>query len=106
MTATRTIQQTPEHHHLQILHSELLKHGIESDVITSGYKPRLRLNLLWDCLNPSPDLTFEDNVLVAKGADSRWSFWWPWIEEICPADAPETAAEIISAPLTEDESGT
>jgi hypothetical protein len=105
MAGKRTIQQPPEHH-LRILHSELLKRGIESDIIASGYKPRLRLNLSSDCLNLSPDISFEGTVVVAKGTNSRWSFWWPWIEEICPADAPKKAAEITSAPLMGDESDT
>ncbi len=59
MPGNRTANHMPEHH-LRILHAELLKHGIESDTITSGYKPRLRLNLSTDCLPGATRIPWND----------------------------------------------
>lgn len=88
--------------HLAALARELAGRGIDVEVIRSGYRPRLRLHLPGEELQP--DAGFEDNVLAAPDADGRWSFWWPWIERICEAGSPAKAAEIITAPLKPDDS--
>jgi hypothetical protein len=94
----------PGARYLWALHAVLRNHGVESDVITSGYRPRLRLHLSGEDLHPD-DAGFEDNVLAANDVNGHWSFWWPWVEEMCAADDPEKAAAIILAPLEEDDSG-
>jgi hypothetical protein len=83
--------------YLAALAAELAGHGVDAEVITSGYRPRLRLHLPGEELQP--DAGFEDNVLAAPDADGHWSFWWPWIERISGAGSPAKAAEIITAPL-------
>jgi hypothetical protein len=92
----------PGEGYLWALHAVLRNHGVESDVITSGYRPRLRLHLPGEDLHPD-DAGFEDNVLATNDVNGHWSFWWPWIEEMCVADDPEKAAAIILAPLWEDD---
>jgi hypothetical protein len=88
--------------HLRALAAGLADHGIDSEVNMSGYRPRLRLHLPGEDLQP--DACFEDNVLAAPDADGHWSFWWPWVERISDADSPAKAAEIISGPLKPDDS--
>jgi hypothetical protein len=83
--------------HLRVLGAELTGRGIESDVVTSGFRPRLRLHLVVEDLYP--DAAFEDNVVAAPGADGRWSLRWPWAAQI--AD-PVKAAEVIGGPLRDD----
>lgn len=86
--------------YLWALHAVLRNHGVESDVITSGYRPRLRLHLVVEDLYPNAG--FEDNVVAAPGADGCWLLWWPWAEQIADADDPVKAAEVICGPLRDD----
>ena len=86
--------------HLRALSAELDKHGIDSDLVTSGFRPRLRLHLVVEDLHP--DAAFEDNVVAAPGADGRWLLWWPWAEQIADVDDPAKAAEVICGPLRDD----
>jgi hypothetical protein len=77
--------------YLEKLHAELQKHGLDSEIIALGSRPRLRL----DTPPGYADADFEDNVLVAKAQDGRWMFWWPSLEQIAPADDLVKAAEVI-----------
>jgi hypothetical protein len=86
--------------HLRALGAELAGRGIESDVVTSGFRPRLRLHLVVEDLHPNA--AFEDNVVAAPGADGCWLLWWPWVEQIADADDPVKAAEVICGPLRDD----
>lgn len=86
--------------HLAAFSTELDRRGIESDVITTGYRPRLHLHLVAEALHP--DAAFEDNVIAAPDADGRWLLWWPWAEQIADAGHPAKAAETICAELDED----
>jgi hypothetical protein len=83
--------------YLKALHRELRVLGVPSDIITSGTWPRLRLSSRytgWDA-----DAGFEGYLLAADVAGTGWSYWWPWIQRISPADDPAKAAEIIADEL-------
>jgi hypothetical protein len=86
--------------HLRALGAELARHGVESDLVTSGFRPRLRLHLVVEDLHPNA--AFEDNVVAAPDAAGHWSLWWPWAEQIADADDPVKAAEVICGPLRDD----
>jgi hypothetical protein len=86
--------------HLRALSAELDKRGIGSDLVMSGFRPRLRLHLVVEDLHPNA--AFEDNVVAAPGADGCWLLWWPWAEQIADANDPEKAAEVICGPLRDD----
>jgi hypothetical protein len=72
--------------HLSLLRAELARQGLESELVTSGFWPRLRLRLpgafgdVWD-----------DNVVAAE-LDGAWQFFWPWVEPIGRTDDPVAAA--------------
>lgn len=86
--------------HLRALSAELTARGIGSDLVMSGYRPRLRLHLVPADLHPNA--AFEDNVVAAPGADGCWLLWWPWVEQIADADNPAKAAEMICDPMRDD----
>lgn len=87
----------PEAGHPERLRAELSSRGIRSQVITSTCKPRLRIHV------PGPhggaDAEFEDNIVAAAGPDGHWTYFWPWVEEICAADDPVRAAQVIVTTL-------
>jgi len=86
--------------HLEALRVELTRCGLESELVTSGSWPRLRLRLpgtLGD--------VFDDNVVAAE-AGGEWMFFWPWIEPIGPAGDPAAAAESVLASVCMDAPGT
>jgi hypothetical protein len=75
--------------HLEALRVELTRCGLESELVTSGSWPRLRLRLpgtLGD--------VFDDNVVAAEEG-GEWMFFWPWIQRIGTAADPAKAAQII-----------
>jgi hypothetical protein len=85
----------PGQRYLEELSSELRRYGLRSDVITSGVWPRLRIK--GPCAAGGfADTAFEDHVLVAEGPGGRWSYWWPWVEEICDAGNTAKAAELVA----------
>lgn len=85
---------------LEALGAELRALGIESEVITSGARPWLRLGSRpgrW-----SADSGFEDHVLAAPAPGVGWSYWRPTIDLIGPVADPARAAEIIANDLGVD----
>ena len=70
MPGNPTANHMPEHH-LRILHAELLKHRIESDTITSGYKPLLRLNLSTDCPPGATRIPWNDASWPSLGEEQE-----------------------------------
>lgn len=89
--------EDPAEHYLEALHRELRALGVRSEIITSGTSPRLRLGSRYTSRNADAD--FEDHLLAAYVAGTGWSYWWPWIQPIGPADDPAKAAEIIADEL-------
>ncbi len=66
----------PIGHYLGKQRVELLTRGVTSEVITSGFRPRLRLD------NPRLSgwfeaAAFEDNIVAAQCSKGDWWFWWP-----------------------------
>lgn len=60
---------------LEVLGAELLALGIESEIITSGARPWLRLGSRSGRWNA--DSSFEDHVLAAPAPGVGWSYWRP-----------------------------
>jgi len=81
---------------LEALRAELARRGLESELVTSGSWPRLRLKIPGTFGD-----AFDDNVVAAESG-GRWMFWWPGIELIGPAADPAGAAEIIADELGAD----
>lgn len=77
--------------HLETLRTELFRRGLDSELVTSGFRARLRLKLPGTF---SDD--FDDNVVAAE-AGGEWMFFWPWIEPIGLAGDPAAAAESVLA---------
>lgn len=84
-----TSPRPPQTEELERLRAELSLRGLRSEVITTGCKPRLRINIP-GARGGFSDAEFEDNVVVAAGR-----YMWPWVEEICAAADPANAAKII-----------
>lgn len=84
-------------HFLEALGRELLALGVNSELITSGSRPRLQLGRWYGCWNA--DSSFEDHVLAAPVPGAGWSYWWPTIEMIGSAAEPVQAAQIIADQL-------
>jgi hypothetical protein len=85
--------------HLETLRAELSRRGLDSELVTSGFRTRLRLKIPGTF---SDD--FDDNVVAAE-AGGEWMFFWPWIEPIGPAGDPATAAESVLASVCMDAPG-
>lgn len=82
--------------HLTLLRTELARQGLESELVTTGARPRLRLRLPYtfsDVFNDFNDV-FDDNVVAAE-VSGEWMFVWPWAEPIAGAHDPAAAAESI-----------
>jgi hypothetical protein len=89
--------------YLERLRVELSRRGLCCELITSGCKPRLRIHIQ-GAYGGFADAAFEDNVVAAR-PDGRWSFFWPWVEQICAADDPAKAATVIMITLGLADSG-
>jgi hypothetical protein len=103
----------PAGDHLSKLGVELSARGMKCELVTTGWVPRLRLEIPWGWASGRfADSAFEDHVVAADFGDGRWRFWWPWIEPIAPVDDLEGAANHIlrntlevTTPETGDERG-
>jgi hypothetical protein len=80
--------------HLTVLHGELLTRGIESEVVKSGFKPRLRIGPV--IVDGWGHAAFEDNVVAAQTPEGIWWYWWPWIEKLGPASDPGNVARLLA----------
>lgn len=86
----------PGEEYLTRLGEELRKRGVKCELVTTGCAPRLWLDIDWPPrLSGFGDPAFEDHVLAARDANGRWTFWWPWIEPIGPADDLSRAADYL-----------
>jgi hypothetical protein len=95
------LHREPGQEYVEELHAELRSgYGLDSTVITSGVWPRLKIRIPYAAAGFAD--TFEDNVLAIEGPGGRWSYWWPWVEEICEAGNAAKAAEIIAETLSID----
>jgi hypothetical protein len=76
---------------------QLATRGVQCELITTGYAPRLRLEIPW--LGGWDSAAFEDNVLAAQSQDGQWRFWWPWIRPIGFADDAANVAEYLAGTM-------
>lgn len=82
---------------LEALGRDLHALGVESELITSGSRPRLQLGRRYGRSNA--DSSFEDHVLAAPAPGGGWSYWWPTIDMISEAGDSARAARIIADQL-------
>lgn len=81
--------------YLTALSAELAARGLKSELIRSGFRPRLRL-YFEGMVTGFEDAPFEDNVIVSPCATGELWYWDPFIEKIAPADDAVKAAEMIA----------
>ena len=90
--------------YLTALRAGLRERGLTSTVITTGFRPRLRVSSPFPSLGPGAS-DFEDNIIAAPCCGGTWWFWFPWAERIMPADQLTDAADKITALLGQDDEG-
>ena len=86
----------PAADYLSKLGAELSARGMGCELVTTGWVPRLRLEIPWRWVSGRfTDSAFGDHVVAAAFGDGQWRFWWPWIEPIAPVDDVGGAADHI-----------
>lgn len=85
--------------HLTVLRTELARHGLQSELVTSGYWPRLRLRLPGTFSD-----AFDDNIVAAE-LGGVWMYFWPWAEPIGHTGDPVTAAGSVLVAVCLDGAG-
>jgi hypothetical protein len=79
--------------YLAALHTELGKHGLESELITWAIWPRLRLHA---CVTHNDRAGWEDHIIARQTDDGDWWYYYPWIEKIGPVtDLADTTQLLI-----------
>ena len=75
------------------LAASLRHRGVRCELVTTGYVPRLSLDIPWFFSNE--DDQFEDHVLAASEPDGQWRFWWASLQPIAPVTDIERTTDHI-----------